>query len=525
MPTATIAFPLSTTAAASVPAARGQGGGADAAGQDSFGNMLGDAAGKTAQPAADAQGKAGTDAAALEAKAASSLVAATQPTLAELPQGVTQEGTLVDAPQGEVAPELAAELSPELAEAAAPIAEGEVAQVTLPAMPEAPAKSQMPEKATLASVHADAKPAPAAEVSAEPALPEQAATEQTPQLAVSAEAKPKADTKPAQSPAEQATVGDAPVASADATLAQIIQPQVQVAQAATQTVALASVATAQATTADDTAAVSEEPISLTNNSGSAMAKTGVAATSLSAKFSAQGAETTAANEFENAVTSATSGDGEVQAGTASASKGKAEGLPEGQTLRADAGAPSGAWLTQTMVQPSRGPLTLPYASAMQGTAASAATQTVSVVQGTFGTEMGVRIARAVDAGSDDILIKLDPRDLGRINVRLSFDNEGVLRATMSADNHGAADLLRRESGDLVRSLADAGIRADGQSLRFDSRGSFAGGGFAGQGGGNGSSGSQGNSGGGHGRSQDGFAGADEPVYRSLGNSGHVDLLA
>lgn len=525
MPTATIAFPLSTTAAASVPAARGQGGAADAAGQDSFGNMLGDAAGKTAQPAADTQGKAGlTDATALEVKAASSLVAATQPALAKLPQGVTQE-----APQGEVTPELAAELSPELAEIAAPIAEGEgpaeVAQVTLPAMPEAPAKSQMPEKATLASVHADAKPTPAAEVSEEPALPEQAVPEQTPQLAVSTEAKPKADTKPAQTSTEHASGDAASISDADATLAQIIQPQVQVAQAATQTVALASVATAQATITDDTAAVSEEPVSLANNSASATAKTGAAAASLSAKFSAQGAETTAANEFENAVTSATSGDGEAQAGTAAATKGKAEGLPEGQTLRADAGAPSGAWLTQTMVQPSRGPLTLPYASAMQGTAASAATQTVSVVQGTFGTEMGVRIARAVDAGSDDILIKLDPRDLGRINVRLSFDNEGVLRATMSADNHGAADLLRRESGDLVRSLADAGIRADGQSLRFDSRGSFAGGGFAGQGGGNGSSGSQGNSGGGHGRSQDGFAGADEPVYRSLGNSGHVDLLA
>lgn len=516
MPTATIAFPLSTTAAASVPAARGQGGSADAAGQDSFGNMLGDAAGKTAEPVADAQAKVGpdaakaglADAAALEAKAATSLLATAQSAEVQRPDGLTQEAALAD-----VGPDEAASLAPET---------GLPAEA---ALPETGAKAQAPTKATMASVLAEAKPAAAADGSEESALPEQAAPEQTPQLAASTEANPKADTKPAQSSTEQATGGDAPVASADATLAQIIQPQVQVAQTATQTAALASVATAQATSTDDTAAVSEEPVSLATNSGSATARTGAAATSLSAKFSAQGAETVAANEFENAVTSATSGEGEAQASTASASKGKAEGLPEGQALRADAGAPSGAWLTQTMVQPSRGPLTLPYASAMQGTAASAATQTVSVVQGTFGTEMGVRIARAVDAGSDDILIKLDPRDLGRINVRLSFDSDGVLRATMSADNHGAADLLRRESGDLVRSLADAGIRADGQSLRFDSRGSFAGGGFAGQGGGNGSSGSQGNSGGGQGRSQDGFAGADEPVYRSLGNSGHVDLLA
>ncbi|MBT0670525.1 flagellar hook-length control protein FliK [Novosphingobium profundi] len=198
-------------------------------------------------------------------------------------------------------------------------------------------------------------------------------------------------------------------------------------------------------------------------------------------------------------------------------------VAEAGAPRADANAPTGAWLSQTMAPIGTRPSALPYAANAQSSTTSSAD--VQVREGQFGTDMGVEIARALGAGSDDLLIKLDPRHLGRIDVRLSFDHAGVLRATMSADSTGAADMLRRESGDLVRSLADAGIRADGQSLRFDTRA----GGQSGQGAGQGWSGSQGSSdqrgSGGQGQSQGRFAGRDEPVYRSLGASGHVDLIA
>jgi flagellar hook-length control protein FliK len=109
--------------------------------------------------------------------------------------------------------------------------------------------------------------------------------------------------------------------------------------------------------------------------------------------------------------------------------------------------------------------------------------TVPVREGRFGTDIGVTIARAVGSGrvglqgreenarADDLIIRLEPRHLGRIEVRLGFDPGGVLRAVVAADSPVALDMLRRESSDLDRALGDAGVRADAQSLRFDAGGS------------------------------------------------------
>jgi flagellar hook-length control protein FliK len=139
----------------------------------------------------------------------------------------------------------------------------------------------------------------------------------------------------------------------------------------------------------------------------------------------------------------------------------------------------------------------------------------------MGADIGVEIAKAAKGEREDLLIRLDPRDLGRINVRLSFDGDGVLRAVMSADSPAALDMLRRESGDLNRALADAGIRSDAQSLRFDARS-----GDQGQGGSHsGQRGQQAQSGGSQGSTGDGSADLADVHYRPLRSSGQVDLMA
>ena len=95
---------------------------------------------------------------------------------------------------------------------------------------------------------------------------------------------------------------------------------------------------------------------------------------------------------------------------------------------------------------------------------------VAAQPGRIGTEMGVAIARHAVAGQPEtITVRLDPKDMGRIEVRLAFDDAGTLRAVVSADTSAALEMLRRDAGDLGRALADAGVRADGQSLRFDTR--------------------------------------------------------
>lgn len=170
--------------------------------------------------------------------------------------------------------------------------------------------------------------------------------------------------------------------------------------------------------------------------------------------------------------------------------------------------------SQTLNAAASRPAALPYAPTAQSAPQSA---TVAVQQGQFGNDIGVEIARALDKGSDDLLIRLDPRHMGRIDVRLSFDHDGVLRAVVSADSASSLDMLRRESTDLNRALADAGVRSDGQSLRFDSRSGGQGGGQRWQGEQNQRQAQSGLS--------DGFGGSDDPIYRPLRSSGHVDLMA
>lgn len=169
---------------------------------------------------------------------------------------------------------------------------------------------------------------------------------------------------------------------------------------------------------------------------------------------------------------------------------------------------------------------LPYDIAPTGPAADGQDAVVSMRQGSFGTDVGVAIARALDSGPDGmrdaLLIRLDPRHMGRIDVKMSFDDDGTLRAVVSADQPAALDMLRRESTHLDRALADAGVRADAQSLRFDGSGSL----------GSGAGGQQCHGG----RPQmpapqpgagefSGTPDGAQPILRSLRGSGHVDLMA
>lgn len=146
--------------------------------------------------------------------------------------------------------------------------------------------------------------------------------------------------------------------------------------------------------------------------------------------------------------------------------------------------------------------------------------TVAAEPGRIGREMGVIIARhAATGGGETITVRLDPKDMGRIDVTLSFDDDGRLRAVVAADNPAALDLLRRDSADLNRSLVDAGVRADQQSFRFDTRS------------GGGEQAASGQSGQRREQAGAGFIDADptdppdEPDHRPRATSGRIDMMA
>lgn len=135
-----------------------------------------------------------------------------------------------------------------------------------------------------------------------------------------------------------------------------------------------------------------------------------------------------------------------------------------------------------------------------------------------GERMGVEIARRVAEGGDELTIRLDPAELGRISIRMRFDEGGSLRAVVAADSPMVAEAIRRDTAELARALGDAGVRTDGQSFRFD-RGGTDGGGQPHQ--------SpwqrQQNRSGGEGSSA--FQSADEPREPAARPLGRLDLMA
>ncbi|QHL89748.1 hypothetical protein GVO57_01545 [Sphingomonas changnyeongensis] len=159
----------------------------------------------------------------------------------------------------------------------------------------------------------------------------------------------------------------------------------------------------------------------------------------------------------------------------------------------------------------------PQAVAAPGSARSEAPGARLALDSDFAARMGVQIARRLAQGSDELTVRMDPAELGRIQVRLAFDETGALRAVVAADSASVIEAMRRDLGDITRALADAGVRADGQSFRFD-RGSQDGG--------------QGQSAWARWQNARGTAalpgdepGAQELSYRPVRRNGRLDLIA
>lgn len=149
---------------------------------------------------------------------------------------------------------------------------------------------------------------------------------------------------------------------------------------------------------------------------------------------------------------------------------------------------------------------------------------VAARPGQLGRDMGVEIARRVSAGKDEVVVRLNPVELGRIEVRMTFDETGSLRAVMTTETSVAMDMLRRDAADLGRTLAEAGVRADLDSFRFANRGGDgAPGGWSGRGDDNSRrDGDRRNDERGH-RSADDSA--DDVAYRPVRADGLIDLIA
>jgi flagellar hook-length control protein FliK len=83
--------------------------------------------------------------------------------------------------------------------------------------------------------------------------------------------------------------------------------------------------------------------------------------------------------------------------------------------------------------------------------------------------LAVEIATQSHAGKQRFEIRLDPPDLGRIDVRLDVDRDGHVTSRLVVERAETLDLLKRDSADLQRALQQAGLKTSDNALEFSLR--------------------------------------------------------
>jgi flagellar hook-length control protein FliK len=83
--------------------------------------------------------------------------------------------------------------------------------------------------------------------------------------------------------------------------------------------------------------------------------------------------------------------------------------------------------------------------------------------------VAIEIAGKALEGKNHFDIRLDPPELGRIEVHLDVDKDGNVTSRMIADRSDTLDLLRRDASGLERALQDAGLKTADNSLQFSLR--------------------------------------------------------
>lgn len=83
--------------------------------------------------------------------------------------------------------------------------------------------------------------------------------------------------------------------------------------------------------------------------------------------------------------------------------------------------------------------------------------------------LAVEIAARALEGKRRFDVRLDPPELGRIDIRLDFGRDGQVTSRLVVERAETLDLLRRDAQGLQQTLQSAGLRTDGGGLQFSLR--------------------------------------------------------
>lgn len=84
-------------------------------------------------------------------------------------------------------------------------------------------------------------------------------------------------------------------------------------------------------------------------------------------------------------------------------------------------------------------------------------------------QVGREIVRRANGGATSFELRLDPADLGRVEVRMEVTRDHRVTAVITADNPQALTELARGARDLEQQLQSAGLQLSENGLSFDLR--------------------------------------------------------
>jgi flagellar hook-length control protein FliK len=83
--------------------------------------------------------------------------------------------------------------------------------------------------------------------------------------------------------------------------------------------------------------------------------------------------------------------------------------------------------------------------------------------------LALEIAASVKNGKSSFEIRLDPADLGRIDVRIDVDRSGQVTSHLTAEKPETLSMLQQDAPQLQRALDDAGLKTGSGGLQFSLR--------------------------------------------------------
>ena len=186
-------------------------------------------------------------------------------------------------------------------------------------------------------------------------------------------------------------------------------------------------------------------------------------TATPANGTAQPAPTAGKAKADNGIVDAAKADASADAAPASAANTSPQAHsthPAGQPLP---DAPDAGIQAAGAIQPQlhAGATSVPQVSTLTATAATGDAVPLS--------GLAMEIAVTARSGNSRFEIRLDPADLGRIDVRIDVDRNGHMTSHLMVEKPETLSMLRQDAPQLQRALDDAGFRTGDGGLQFSLR--------------------------------------------------------